>query len=71
MTDFEKVTDFQNMYRAFRRAKCGKGHVKSAARFDAAALDGVHKLIEQLNRLGYKAVIRRIIARKRHGNIPL
>ena len=29
------------------------------------------KLIEQLNRLGYKAAIRRIIARRRHGNIPL
>lgn len=29
------------------------------------------KLIEQLNRLGTKAVIRRIIARRRHGNIPL
>jgi acetyl-CoA carboxylase carboxyltransferase component len=29
------------------------------------------KLIEQLNRLGAKAVIRRIIARRRHGNIPL
>ena len=29
------------------------------------------KLIEQLNRLGAKAAIRRIIARRRHGNIPL
>jgi len=54
MTDFEKVTDFQNMYRAFRRARCGKGHVKSAARFDAAALDGVHKLIEQLKDRTYR-----------------
>lgn len=54
MTDFEKVTDFQNMYRAFRRARCGKGHVKSAARFDAAALDGVHKLIEQLKDKTYR-----------------
>ena len=29
------------------------------------------RLIEQLNRLGAKAVIRRIVARRRHGNIPL
>ena len=28
-------------------------------------------LIEDLNRLGYKAAIRRVIARRRHGNIPL
>jgi len=29
------------------------------------------RLIEQLNKLGAKAVIRRIVARRRHGNIPL
>ena len=29
------------------------------------------RLIEQLNKLGAKAVIRRIIARRKHGNIPL
>ena len=29
------------------------------------------KLIEQLNKLGAKAMLRRIIARRRHGNIPL
>jgi acetyl-CoA carboxylase carboxyltransferase component len=29
------------------------------------------RLIEQLNKLGAKAAIRRIIARRRHGNIPL
>lgn len=42
MTDFEKVTDFGNMYRAFRKAKCGKGYKKSSARFSLAALDGVN-----------------------------
>ena len=30
-----------------------------------------NKLIEQLNRLGARAAIRRIVARRRHGNIPL
>lgn len=54
MTDFEKVTDFHNMYRAFRRAKCGKGYKKTAARFDAAALDGIHSLIGQLKAEEYR-----------------
>lgn len=54
MTDFEKVTDFQNMYRAFRKAKCGKGYKKSSARFNLAALDGVHMLISQLRDKTYR-----------------
>lgn len=54
MTDFEKVIDFNNMYRAFRRAKCGKGYKKSSARFNLAALDGVHTLIEQLRNKTYR-----------------
>lgn len=54
MTDFEKVVDFNNMYRAFRRAKRGKGFRKSSARFDAAALDGVHTLIHQLRTREYR-----------------
>ena len=54
MTDFEKVIDFQNMYRAFRRAKRGKGYRKNSARFDAAALDGVHALIHQLKTKEYR-----------------
>ena len=54
MTDFEKVTDFNNMYRAFRKAKCGKGYKKSSARFNLAALDGVHALISQLRNKTYR-----------------
>lgn len=54
MTDFEKVIDFQNMYRAFRKAKCGKGYPKSSARFDLAALDGIHALIAQLRDKTYQ-----------------
>lgn len=54
MTDFEKVTDFKNMYRAFRKARCGKRFKKSAARFDAAALDGVNTLITQLRDKTYR-----------------
>lgn len=54
MTDFEKVIDFNNMYRAFRRAKCGKGYKKSAARFNVSALDGIHTLIQQLRDKTYR-----------------
>ena len=54
MTEFEKVTDFENMYRAFRKAKSGKGFKKSSARFSLAALDGVNTLIEQLNSRTYR-----------------
>ena len=54
MTDFEKVIDFKNMYRAFRRAKSGKGYKKSSARFNIAALDGVHALIHQLKAREYR-----------------
>ncbi len=54
MTDFEKVIDFHNMYRAFRRAKCGKGFRKSLARFDVAALDGIHALIQQIRTKEYR-----------------
>lgn len=54
MTDFEKVTDFENLYRAFRKAKRGKGHKKSAARFSAMALEGIHALSEQLRSGTYK-----------------
>lgn len=54
MTDFEKVIAFNNMYRAFRRAKCGKGYKKSSARFNVAALDGIHALIKQLRDKTYQ-----------------
>lgn len=53
MTDFEKVIDFNNMYKAYRKAKCGKGFKKSSARFNIMALDGINKLIEQLKNKTY------------------
>ena len=53
MTEFEKVIDFHNMYKAYRRAKCGKGYKKSSARFNVVALDGVNALIAQLKNRTY------------------
>lgn len=54
MTDFEKVIDFNNMYKAYRKAKCGKGYKKSSAKFGIMALDGINKLIQQLRDKTYK-----------------
>ncbi len=54
MTDFEKVIDFKNMYKAYRKAKNGKGYKKSAAKFNLMALEGVNLLIKQLKTKTYK-----------------
>ena len=54
MTDFEKVIDFKNMYKAYRRSKCGKGFRKSSAKFNVLALDGINALISQLKNKTYK-----------------
>ena len=48
MTDFEKVTDFENLYRAYRKTKSGKGYRNSSAKFEVQALSGIHKLKKQL-----------------------
>lgn len=54
MTDFEKVIDFNNMYKAYRKSKSGKGFKKSSARFSIMALDGINALIERLRSKTYK-----------------
>lgn len=54
MTDFEKVIDFDNMYKAYRKSKSGKGFKRSAAKFNIMALDGINALIEQLKNKTYK-----------------
>ena len=54
MTDFEKVIDFDNMYKAYRKSKCGKGFKKSSAKFNLMALDGINILIERLKNKTYR-----------------
>lgn len=54
MTDFEKVTDFGNLYKAYKKAKSGKGYKKSSAKFEVKALEGIHILKEQLESKQYK-----------------
>lgn len=53
MTDFEKVTDFGNLYNAYKKAKSGKGYKKSSAKFEVKALEGIHILKEQLESKQY------------------
>ena len=54
MTDFEKVIDFHNMYKAYRKSRRGKGFRKSSAKFNIMALDGINTLIEQLKNKTYR-----------------
>lgn len=54
MTDFEKVVDFKNMYKAYRKSKCGKGFKRSSAKFNIMALDGINTLIRQLKNKTYQ-----------------
>lgn len=46
--DFEEITDFGNLYKAYRKSKSGKGYSKSAQKFDVVALDGIHQLKRRL-----------------------
>ena len=54
MTEFEKVIDFKNMYRAYLKSKSGKGFKKSSAKFNIMALYGVNVLIDRLKNKTYK-----------------
>lgn len=50
----EIITNFDNLYKAFRNAKAGKKFNSSTARFEAVALDGIHTLQKQLLDQTYK-----------------
>ena len=52
-TDFEKVTDFGNLYQAYLRSKSGKGYSKSSQKFQVAALDGIHQIKRRLETMTY------------------
>lgn len=54
MTDFEKITDFNNLYKAYKKAKAGKGYQRSSAKFQTMTLYGIHKLKELLETRTYK-----------------
>ena len=48
--DKEIVTDYGNLYQAYRQAKSGKKFNSSTARFSNVALDGINILKEQLEK---------------------
>lgn len=47
-SDFYKITDFENLYVAYKRSKSGKGHAISKAKFQLCALDGILQIKNQL-----------------------
>lgn len=53
-TDFEKITDFGNLYQAYLEAKSGKGFSKNSQRFQVAVLDGIHQIKRRLETKTYK-----------------
>ena len=54
LTDFEKICDFGNLYKAYRKSKCGKGFSKSSMRFQMSALDGVSQIKHMLETKTYQ-----------------
>lgn len=54
LTDKEIVTDYDNLYRAYRKAKSGKRFNSSTARFSMLALDGIQALKKCLEEQTYQ-----------------
>lgn len=52
--DFEKVVDFGNLYKAYRKSKTGKGFNKSSTKFQTLALDGIYQIKSQLETKTYQ-----------------
>lgn len=52
--DFGKITDFGNLYQAYKKSKSGKGFSKSSQRFQIAALDGIHQIKRRLETKTYE-----------------
>lgn len=53
MDDKSIITDFSNLYRAYVKAKRGKSHNNSCARFQLMNLEGIHTLKRQLENRVY------------------
>lgn len=54
MDDKEIICNFENLYKAYRKAKAGKRSNGSCARFQTMSLEGLHMLKEQLENQTYK-----------------
>ena len=53
-TDFETITDFGNLYKAYKKSKCGKGFSKSGIKFQVVALDGIYQIKRKLETKTYQ-----------------
>lgn len=53
-TDFEKITDFGNLYQAYKKSKSGKGFSRSSQKFQVAALDGTYQIKRRLETKTYE-----------------
>lgn len=54
MGDRDIITDYGNLYRAYKAARRGKGFNGSSARFQMMTLEGLHMLKEQLENRTYR-----------------
>ena len=54
MTDFETLTDFENLYRAYHSSMKGKGKRNSAVKFSVMALEYLYVMKRQLIAHTYK-----------------
>lgn len=52
--DKEIICSFENLYKAYRKAKAGNGYNSSCAKFQNMSLEGVHLLKEQLENQTYR-----------------
>lgn len=48
MTDYEKIYNFENLYRAYRKARQGKRWKGAAAKFEVNLLEALNLLSYQL-----------------------
>lgn len=54
MTDFEKAYNFENLYRAYRKARRGKRWKGAAAKFEVNLLEALNLLSVQLQSHTYR-----------------
>lgn len=52
--DKDVICDFENLYRAYKKAKAGKGFNGSSAKFQIMNLEGLHILKEQIENQTYR-----------------
>lgn len=54
MTEFEKIHNFENLYKAYRKARCGKRWKGAAAKFEVNLLEALNLLSYQLKTKTYR-----------------